>query len=106
MLESSVLISELNRVIHEPARLAILTVLASCVEADFMFLQTATGLSKGNLSVQISRLEDAGFVVATKVLQGKKILTIIKLSRKGRRELLRYWACIEGIRTSGAKIDK
>ena len=44
-------VAGLNRVIHEPARLAILTVLTACESADFVFLRTATGLTAGNLSV-------------------------------------------------------
>jgi DNA-binding transcriptional ArsR family regulator len=54
-------INELDRLVHEPARLAILTVLSSCHEADFVFLQRATGLTNGNLSAHLSKLEDASF---------------------------------------------
>jgi winged helix DNA-binding protein len=49
-----------NRLVHEPARLAILTVLCSCKSADFVFLRRVTGLTKGNLSVQLVNLEQAG----------------------------------------------
>ena len=52
----------LDRLIHEPGRLAILTVLSSVTDADFVFLLRATGLTKGNLSSHLSRLEDAGLV--------------------------------------------
>ena len=54
---------EIDRVIHEPARLAIVTVLSSCEEADFLFLERATKLSRGNLSVQLTRLEVLGWVI-------------------------------------------
>ena len=50
---------ELDPLIHEPARLAILTVLSSVKEGDFTFLLRATGLTKGNLSSHLSKLEDA-----------------------------------------------
>ena len=50
----------LDRLIHEPGRLAILTVLSSVTDADFVFLLRATGLTKGNLSSHLSKLEDAG----------------------------------------------
>jgi DNA-binding transcriptional ArsR family regulator len=63
---------EVNRVIHEPARLAILTVLSACASADFTFLQSATGLSKGNLSVQITRLEEAGLISVDKSSRGRR----------------------------------
>ena len=46
-------VAALSRVVHEPARLAILTVLSACQAADFVFLRTATALSAGNLSVQL-----------------------------------------------------
>ena len=84
----------LNRVIHEPARLAILTVLSACAMADFKYLQTATGLSKGNLSVQLSRLEEAGL----RVIERKHTLTTVVLTDIGLGELARYWRQIERIR--------
>ena len=54
--------STLDRVVHEPARLAILTALAACRSADFLFLQSLTGLTKGNLSGHLAKLERAGLV--------------------------------------------
>jgi len=50
----------LDRLVHEPARLAILTSLGACSSADFLFLQRLTGLSKGNLSSHLAKLEEAG----------------------------------------------
>ena len=55
---------ELDRLVHEPGRLAILTVLSSVQDADFLFIQRATGLTKGNLSSHLARLEDAGLALA------------------------------------------
>ena len=55
----STIVAALNRTVHEPARLAILIVLSACQAADFVFLRTATGLSAGNLSVQLTRLQQA-----------------------------------------------
>ena len=52
----------LDRLIHEPARLAILTVLSSVRAADFVFLQHTTGLTQGNLSSHLTKLEEAGLV--------------------------------------------
>ena len=52
----------LDRLIHEPGRLAILTVLSSVEDADFVFLQRTTGLTKGNLSSHLTKLEEAGLV--------------------------------------------
>jgi DNA-binding transcriptional ArsR family regulator len=66
MGERQNLIPEIDRLVREPARLAILTVLAACEWADFLFIKRGTGLSRGNLSVQLSRLEEASLIVIEK----------------------------------------
>ena len=76
--------SELNRVIHEPARLAIVALLASVKEADFLYLLRQTGLTKGNLSTHLLRLEEAGYVEIEKTFRGKIPLTLVQLSSKGK----------------------
>jgi DNA-binding transcriptional ArsR family regulator len=93
---------EVDRVIHEPARLAILTVLSACSGADFTFLQTATGLSKGNLSVQLTRLEEAGLVSIKKVLEHKKTKTTVELTKCGKQKLSDYWLTMKKIHEHGA----
>src|SRR5580692_4481977 len=98
MPDNSYFFPEVNRTVHEPARLAILTVLSTCESADFLFLQSATGLSKGNLSVQISRLEEAGVVYVEKTIRRKKTLTTISLTRRGRDEIAEYWKTMDEIR--------
>jgi DNA-binding transcriptional ArsR family regulator len=89
---------EVNRLVHEPARLAILTILSTCESADFQFLVSATGLSKGNLSVQISRLEEARLVYVEKTIRRKKTLTTVSLTRRGRGEIAEYWRTMDLIR--------
>ena len=91
---------EIDRVIHEPARLAILTVLSSCEEADFLFLERATKLSRGNLSVQLTRLEDAGVIEIDKRIEHKRTLTTAKLTDQGRRTLNAYWESMGAWRTA------
>src|SRR5690242_9820195 len=76
-----------NRMVHEPARLAILTVLSSCAAADFIFLQNTTGLTKGNLSVQLTNLEQAGLIIVTKEIVDKKTRTTARLSDRGSAEI-------------------
>jgi DNA-binding transcriptional ArsR family regulator len=98
MSDDSSSFPEVNRLVHEPARLAILTVLSACESADFLFLQNATGLSKGNLSVQISRLEEARLVYVEKTIRRKRTLTRISLNRRGRGEIAQYWRTMEKIR--------
>jgi DNA-binding MarR family transcriptional regulator len=94
-----------NRLVHEPARLAILVVLSSCASADFVFLQNATGLSKGNLSVQLTNLEESGLVAITKKIEDRKTRTTVRLSRQGVTEIEEYWKTMDAIRArmSGAK---
>jgi hypothetical protein len=95
-----------NRLIHEPARLAILTVLASCAAADFVFLQGVTGLSKGNLSVQLSNLEQGGLVTITKEIIDKKTRTTVRLSQQGATEVEQYWRTMDEIRARMATKEK
>ncbi len=98
-----VTLADLNRLVHEPARLAILTVLASCESADFTFLETATGLTKGNLSVQLTRLEEASLICIQKETRKKRVITTARLVAEGRYQLARYWRQMEEIRDAGAQ---
>jgi DNA-binding transcriptional ArsR family regulator len=95
-----------NRLIHEPARLAILTVLSSCASADFVFLQKATRLSKGNLSVQLTNLEQAGLVIIQKEIIEKKTRTTVSLSKRGISELAEYWKIMDQIRALATQEKK
>jgi len=76
--------------IHEPARLLIVTILASVASADFLFLQRETGLTKGNLSAHLSKLEEAGYVKIEKTFKGKLPLTVCKLTAAGQKALAQY----------------
>ena len=87
-----------NRLVHEPARLVILTVLSSCASADFVFLQNMAGLSKGNLSVQLTNLEEAGLVVIKKEIIDRKMRTSVKLTKRGVSEIEEYWKTMDAIR--------
>jgi DNA-binding MarR family transcriptional regulator len=83
-------LTELDRLIHEPARLLIVTILASVASADFLFLQRETGLTKGNLSAHLSKLEEAGYVKIEKTFKGKLPLTVCKLTASGQKALTQY----------------
>jgi DNA-binding HxlR family transcriptional regulator len=102
MAENRAGFPEVDRVIHEPARLAILTVLAACASADFTFLQSATGLSKGNLSVQLTRLDEAGLIWIDKVLDRKTTRTTAGLTSMGKQQLNEYWQTMRRIQEQGA----
>jgi DNA-binding transcriptional ArsR family regulator len=92
-------IPDIDRLVHEPARLAILTVLAACERADFLFLARATGLTRGNLSVQLTRLEEAGLIEIEKTIHRNRTLTTAALTRDGQRALDSYWQSMEALRT-------
>ena len=77
-------ISGLDRVIHEPARLTIVALLASVASADFLFLLKESALTKGNLSVHLSRLEEADYIQVDKTFRGKIPHTEYKLTTKGK----------------------
>jgi DNA-binding transcriptional ArsR family regulator len=96
-------LASLDRRLHDPARLAILTALSSCERADFLFLQRLTGLTKGNLSSHLSKLEEAGLVEIEKRFVGKKTQTLVRLSDAGRQSIEGYWRDMEEIRESAAR---
>jgi len=76
-------LTELDRLIHEPARLLIVTILSTVESADFLFLRRETDLTKGNLSAHLSKLEGAGYVNIEKTFKGKLPLTVCKLTEAG-----------------------
>ncbi len=83
-------VTGLDRLIHEPARLLIVTILSTVASADFLFLQRETSLTKGNLSAHLSRLEEAGYVKIEKTFKGKLSLTVCKLTAAGKKALTQY----------------
>lgn len=90
MDESLRSLMDLDRVIHEPARLMIVAVLSAVAEADFLYLLQATELSKGNLSAHLSKLEEAGYVQIEKMFVGKKPRTVCRLTDNGQKALAAY----------------
>jgi DNA-binding MarR family transcriptional regulator len=88
----------LDRLIHEPGRLAILTVLSSVQAADFVFLQRTTGLTKGNLSSHLTKLEEAGLVEIHKRFVGKKPNTNVTLTAAGKQRIARHWDQLERLK--------
>ena len=83
-------ISEIDKLIHEPARLAIMAQLYIVQSADFLFLLPQTGLTTGNLSRHISKLEEAGYVKVEKEFVSKKSHTILQLTDEGRKVFTEY----------------
>lgn len=89
-------LAEIDRVVHEPARLMILLYLYSIAKADAIFLLNVTELTWGNLSSHLSKLEQAGYVALEKEFVGKKPHTMIHLTQAGRQAVDAYRRTMRG----------
>ena len=74
---------ELDPILHAPLRLAVVSLLLSVQEAEFTFIKEKTNSTAGNLSVQITKLKDAGYIEVTKQFKNNYPLTICKITLKG-----------------------
>jgi len=86
-----------DRVIHEPARLKLMAVLSVAESADFTYLMGETGLTRGNLSVQLTRLSDAGYIEIAKEFVGRSPRTTASMTRKGRAAFDEYRTYLAGL---------
>lgn len=82
--------AEIDRVIHAPARLMVMTYLYVVDQADYVFLTQLTGLTWGNLASHISKLEEEGYVEVEKTFIGKKPHSLLKLTGAGRAAFKAY----------------
>ena len=83
-------LTTIDKVIHEPARLNIMAHLYVIESADFLFMMHQTGLTFGNLSAHLSKLEAAGYIKIIKEFVGKKPHTMLKLTEKGKQAFNEY----------------
>jgi len=88
---------EIDKTIHEPARLMILSMLNVVDSADFTFLLKQTGLTRGNFSTHMKKLEDAGFAAVTKEFVDNKPLTTYSITSAGKQALSHYRLLMERI---------
>lgn len=95
------LLDALNKLVHEPARFALMTILSACDSADFRYLQTLLGLTDGNLSRHLTKLEEAGLIEVTKQFQGKKPSTVVALTPAGREALHQHWHVMQQLHRLG-----
>ena len=95
--------NEIDRVIHEPIRLKIMSMLSGIDKADFNFLLTTLGLSKGNLATHIDKLEKAGYVLVEKGFKGKVTHTEYSLTKVGKKSFSAYWLTLEEIRAQARR---
>ena len=83
-------VTQLDRTIHQPARLLILTILFPVESADFVYLLRQTGLTKGNLGSHLAKLEKEQYIAIEKTYRGKVPLTICQMTEKGRAAFAAY----------------
>lgn len=88
--ETSSIDDDVDPIVHSPARLKILTVLKEVESADFLFILRQTGLTRGNLSSHLSKLETVGYVTITKEFVEKIPHTLIQLTEEGKKALQIY----------------
>ncbi|MGB2965269.1 MAG: transcriptional regulator [Anaerolineales bacterium] len=81
---------EINRLVHEPARLKILAYLSAVEKADFVFLVSRIGLTMGNLSAHISKLDEVGYIKVKKQFKDNRPHTMITITEKGSDAFTRY----------------
>jgi len=81
---------DVDRIIHEPARLLIMTILSMAEKADFLFLLNETGLTRGNLSTHLSKLEDSGYIEIEKTYRGKIPQTLCAMTPTGLEAFEKY----------------
>jgi len=74
---------ELDPLLHSQLRLAVMSILLSVDEADFVYLKEQTGATSGNLSVQIEKLREAGYIGVNKSFRGKIPCTVCSITKKG-----------------------
>jgi DNA-binding MarR family transcriptional regulator len=96
-------LSTLDRLIHEPARLVILTALSACRSADFVYLQSLTRSTSGNLSQHLTKLQAGGLIDIEKTIVRKMPRTVVRLSSEGRRAIDQYWQRLKQMRQAAIR---
>lgn len=87
---------ELDPLLHSQLRLAVISLLISVEEADFVYIRQKTGATAGNLSVQIDKLSEAGYISVNKFIDGKKPRTVCKITKKGIEAFDNYVKALQG----------
>jgi DNA-binding MarR family transcriptional regulator len=99
-------LTTVDRLIHEPSRSVILAVLSVVKSADFLYLQRETGLTKGNLTVHLSKLEEAGYIKIEKTYRGKLPLTLCSLTEAGKQAFEGYRAQLRQFLEQAGEAEK
>ena len=93
-------IGSVDRLIHEPGRLMLVALLYAVEGADFLYLLNESGMTKGNLSSHLAKLEQAGYIEIVKSFRGKVPHTVVRLTTEGRAAFERYRAQLKSISTT------
>jgi DNA-binding transcriptional ArsR family regulator len=86
---------ELDPILHSQLRLAVMSLLISVKEAEFTFIKEKTNATAGNLSVQVQKLKEAGYIEVSKQFKDNYPLTICKVTRKGVKAFEEYVASLQ-----------
>ncbi|MES1222027.1 MAG: transcriptional regulator [Bacteroidota bacterium] len=87
---------DLDPILHSQLRLAVMSLLVSAKEADFVFLKEKTNATAGNLSVQIQKLKDAGYIEVSKQFKDNYPLTVCKITLSGVKAFEEYIKNLQG----------
>ncbi len=98
-------LAKLDRLVHEPVRLALLTALAQCQSADFTFLRQLLGVTAGNLNTHLCTLEAGGLVAMRRAIRGRMTHTTVSLTRDGRGAIDAHWKQLDALRAAVAAPD-
>lgn len=90
------MLKELNPLLHSQLRLAVMSILLSVEEAEFVYLKEQTRATAGNLSVQLDKLSEAGYIEIEKSIVGKKPRTVCRITSKGREAMAEYVEALRG----------
>jgi DNA-binding PadR family transcriptional regulator len=96
-------VRDLDPIVHQPTRLRLAMALSGVETADFVFLQSSLGLTNGNLSTHMAKLEEAGYVEVAKTFENRLPKTRYRLTDLGRQRLDAYWQALDEIRGRGGK---
>lgn len=94
MLKEIVDVQKLNPLLHSELRLAVMSILVGVDEADFVYIRKQTGATAGNLSVQLEKLSEAGYIAVEKGFKGKKPCTTCRVTEAGISAFSEYVAAL------------
>lgn len=95
-MKSPTIFSELDPLLHQQLRLSVISLLMTVKEAEFTYIREKSGATAGNLSVQINKLMDAGYIDIKKTFRDNYPLTTCRITEKGRKAFEDYVKALQG----------